>query len=68
MHGTFHHMGASRPIDPEDIMFALKNEVYAGQPVAYQGRAYSILIVERGLAWLAGLVNPVPVSKLVQLG
>lgn len=49
-------------------MFALKNELYPGQTVSYAGRAYVLLLVDRGMAWLAGLSAPVPAFKLAQLG
>lgn len=69
MHGTFHHTGPVGADDlREDIMFALKNELYVGQPVSYQGRMYFLVLIERGLAFLAGLASPVPISKLVQVG
>ena len=68
MHGTFTHTPRHAGEFTEDIMFALKNELYPGQPVSYQGRTYHLLTVQRGLAFLAGLLNPVPTSKLVQLG
>lgn len=49
-------------------MFALKNELYPGMPVTYQGRRYFLVLLQNGLAFLAGLNSPVPVSKLVQVG
>lgn len=49
-------------------MFALKNELQVGQPVSFQGRTYFLMLLEAGKAWLAGLSDPVPVSKLVQVG
>jgi hypothetical protein len=69
MHGTFNHTGVpkGRPT-PEDIMFALANELYPGQSVSYQGRVYQLLFIQKGLAFLAGLLAPVPEGKLVAVG
>lgn len=49
-------------------MFALRNELYPGQTVSYQGRSFPLLVIQGGLAFLAGLTSPVPASKLVQVG
>lgn len=49
-------------------MNALRNELYPGQTISYQGRAYALLLVDHGLAFLAGLAFPVPASRLTQLG
>jgi hypothetical protein len=68
MHGTFHHTAPTGADDRENVMFALINELHPGQRVSYQGRTFSLLMIERGLAWLAGLTAPVPTGKLVQVG
>lgn len=68
MHGTFTHRAFPPTPLTEDIMFALRNELYPGQTVSYAGRAYPLLLVQGDNAWLAGLTAPVPTFKLAQLG
>lgn len=72
MHGTFTHRAfPPGPIGAnltEDTMFALRNELYPGQTVSYQGRAFALLVIQGGFAFLAGLASPVAAGKLVQVG
>lgn len=39
-------------------------ELYAGQAVLVGGKPTFVQFVSRGLVWLAGFANPVPVSQV----
>ena len=67
MHGTFSNFGDNRPRENlvgEAVMFYALQEVYAGQPVVYGGKHTFVQFVSRGLVWLQGFVEPVPVSAV----
>jgi hypothetical protein len=67
MHGTFSHFGGLRPnqnVLTEDAMFHALQEVYAGQPVIYGGKPTFVQFVARGLVWLAGFAEPVPLRAV----
>ncbi len=67
MHGTFSHFGRPRPtrdLIGEDAMFHALQEVYPGQPVLVGGRPTVVQFVSRGLVWLAGFAQPVPLHSV----
>ena len=67
MHGTFHTFGRPRPtanVLTEDAMTYAQAELYAGQAVLVGGKPTFVQFVSRGLVWLVGFANPVPVSKI----
>lgn len=69
MHGTFSNFGRPRPpvnLIGEDAMFYALQAVYPGQPVVYGGKPTFVQFVSRGLVWLVGFANPVPVGSVEQ--
>lgn len=67
MHGTFSNFGVNHParnLIGEAAMFHALQEVYAGQPVVYGGKHTFVQFATRGLVWLAGFTEPVPVSAV----
>lgn len=67
MHGTFSHFGRPRPLAnvlTEDAMPYAQAELYAGQAVVCGGKPTFVQFATRGLVWLAGFANPVPMSAV----
>lgn len=67
MHGTFSNFGGLRPnqnVLTEDAMNFALQELYAGQAVLVGGKPTFVQFVSRGLVWLAGFAQPLPVSAV----